>query len=42
MDQLARSDDRDGHQSKGESCEWDLNIVDEAHKMSVSYLSNEL
>lgn len=42
VDQLARSDDEDGLQSKVEVCEWDLIIVDEAHKMSASYFSNEL
>ena len=38
MDQLARSGD---YQDKLRHSEWDLAIVDEAHKMSVSYFGDE-
>lgn len=38
LDQLSRSED---YQEKLRHTEWDLTIVDEAHKMSVSYFGND-
>ena len=39
LDQLARNDDL---QAKLNAAEWDLVVVDEAHKMSAHYYGNEL
>ena len=39
LDQLSRSDDL---QAKLSAAEWDLVVVDEAHKMSAHYYGNEL
>lgn len=39
MDQLSRSDDLKDHLSKSD---WDLIVVDEAHRMSATYFGNEL
>ena len=39
LDQLSRNDDV---QAKLQACDWDLVVVDEAHKMSAHYYGNEL
>lgn len=39
LDQLSRSED---FQNKIENSEWDLIVVDEAHKMSASYFTGEI
>jgi SNF2 family DNA or RNA helicase len=39
MDQLSRSDDLRGHLDR---TDWDLVVVDEAHRMSAHYFGNEL